>query len=503
MRKAKKLSITITIITIISLVLLFTPISAKAFMYIDENGNQVIGEDPYINGNQNNNPNESSTTDPTAGSNQDPTGNVPDPTTGSDPTNNYPDPTATTNQNNAASNAATSNPAPNANGGSAPANVTQPNSNSSASESTSSQSTNETPSDALGESTTEQTSVDTEKDTTSTSPAPEGIEAPKDEGSTEKVENEHLSSLTEKVAEIWENIGEEGQLIVKIGGGLIAVDVVFTEIRLAIKKVKKKKKPKKDSGKKDTSSKKKSNNDIDADDFEKPDFDFEPKNILTCLRDKPSNKELEKMFSQKKFISETMATFICLDELPELLEDADCDAVILDIDSVEELGEFKIFLDKLKDEKDERAFALLIEDDILPMIKEELNALKKDKTISGYVKESASKETKLINLILPLYKPEINGENALEVVGGVADALGIPYISDIIEVSLSGKEIIETVKEGDMDAYDKASVIGEIANILGFDTVADVTDLIGGIKSVKDVTHSEKLEVNKEETKED
>lgn len=496
MKKAKKLSI--TLITIISLVLLFTPINAKAFMYIDENGNQVFGEDPFINGNQNNNQG-SSANDPTTGNNQDPTGNVPDPTSSNDPTNNNPDPT-TAGQNNTDPNAATRNPDPNNN--TAPANVAAPSSNSTTNENSSTQNANEVPASNPEEISTEQAPVETQAViTSSVQPSTDETEAPKDKKVEEKVENEHLSSLTEKVAEIWESIGDEGRLIVKIGGGLIAADVVFTEIRLGIKKAKKKKKLKNEA-KKEKSSKK-SNNDIEPDDFEKPDFDFEPKNILTCLRDKPSNKELEEMFSKKKFISETMATFKCLDELPELLDDADCDAVILDIDSVEELGEFKTFLDKLKEEKDDRAFALLIEDDILPQIKDELNALKKDKTISGFVKESASKESKLINLVLPLYKPEINGENALEVVGGVADALGIPYISDIIEVSLSGKEIIETVKEGDMDAYDKASVIGEIANILGLDTVADVSDLIGGIKSVKDVTHSEKLEVHKDESKED
>lgn len=293
----------------------------------------------------------------------------------------------------------------------------------------------------------------------------------------EKVKNE---GLTNAVTQIWSDMSDKEKTVVEVGGGLIGADVIYNSVVKRIIKSSKLKKGKK-LGKKGVKAGKK---------FEKPDFDSDPKKILTCLRASKSTEELQEMLKEKKFVSEKFANFNSLDELPELLENEKCDAVIIDIDSTKEYEEFKTFLDTMKKADDDRAFALIVDDSISPEIAESLKSLKKEKGISGFVKSSASKEVKLINLVLPLYKPKFDGENALEVVGGIADALGIPYVSNIIDVSLSGKEIVETVKEGNMNISDKATVIGELASILGFDQVEEVTKLVTNVNSVKNLAQT-------------
>ena len=295
-----------------------------------------------------------------------------------------------------------------------------------------------------------------------------------------KDNNETIINPFEAAKGVWEGFDDKEKNLVKIGGGVIGADIVFNAVRKAVKgKLRKKK----GNTKKDKRSKKSH----DSNDFERPEIEFEPKSVITCLRDSLSNRELVEMFNKKKFIEEKAIAFDAYDELDEKLHDEKSDLIILDVNTPEEFAAFK----ELTTDKD--TFALIVDDNLLNDIKDELNSIKEEKRISGFVPESAKKEAKLIKLVLPLFKPDISGENALELVGSVADALGIPYVGDIIDFSMNGKEIIDTVKEGDMDASDKASIIGSIAEILGFDAVADVTDVIEKVKMVKSVTNSESI----------
>ena len=168
-----------------------------------------------------------------------------------------------------------------------------------------------------------------------------------------------------------------------------------------------------------------------------------------------------------------------MEKLKEIVSDNKSDEIIVHIDSDDELTAFDELLSNY--EGDDK-FALLVDDSVLTKGKNKLETLKKEKRIVAYAGNSLSNETKLIKLILPLYKPELNSENALGLIGSVSDALGIPYVSKVIDTALSGKEVVETVKEGDLDVKSISSVVSEISGVLGYDKVSGVANLIKDLK---------------------
>ncbi|MBO4808031.1 MAG: hypothetical protein J5537_03250, partial [Lachnospiraceae bacterium] len=297
-------------------------------------------------------------------------------------------------------------------------------------------------------------------------------------------------SLKERASRIWQSMTDKEKKILEIGGAVVGVDVFYHVCKSLVKSIIKSRK------KIDTNSnnkKKRKGNKGDTD-FERPELEFEPKSVVTCLRDTVGNRDLVDFFNKKKFIEEKAIGFDRYDELEEKLNDEKADLIVLDLNTLEEFEEFK----KLSSEKD--SFALIVDDSIYNDIEAELNAIKEEKKITGFVPETAKKEAKLIKLVLPLFKPEISGENAAEVIGCVADALGIPYVSDILDAAMNGKEVIETIKEGDMDATDKANVIGGIASILGFDSVQEITDIIDKVNMAKSVVNHETIEASQDAT---
>lgn len=295
-------------------------------------------------------------------------------------------------------------------------------------------------------------------------------------------------TLSERVGRIWESLTDKEKKFLEIGGAVVALDIVYHIVKSLVKSILKSKK------KLNNNKKKKGKNNGEDSDFERPEIEFEPKSVVTCLRDTENNRDLVDFFNKKKFIEEKAIGFDKYDELEEKLNDEKADLIVLDLNTMEEFEEFK----KLTSEKD--SFALIVDDAIYSDIEAELNSIKEEKRITGFISESAKKEAKLIKLVLPLFKPEINGENAVSVIGSVADALGIPYVSDILDAAMNGKEVIETIKEGDMDGVDKANVIGGIAAILGFDSVQEVTDIIDKVSMAKSVINHETIDGTQDAT---
>lgn len=312
--------------------------------------------------------------------------------------------------------------------------------------------------------------------------------APKKEGAPDPFEPG--ISLKERASRIWESMNDKEKKIVEVLGAIVGVDVFYHICKSLIKSIIKRKKKISNN----SNNKKKKKGDKGDSDFERPEIEFEPKSVVTCLRDTLGNRDLVDYFNKKKFIEEKAIGFDKYDELEEQLNDEKADLIVLDLNTLEEFEKFK----KLSSEKD--GFALIVDDSIYKDIEAELNAIKEEKKITGFVPETAKKEAKLIKLVLPLFKPEINGENAAEVIGSVADALGIPYVSDILDAAMNGKEVIETIKEGDMDAVDKANVIGGIASILGFDSVQEITDIIDKVSMAKSVVNHETIDGNQDAT---
>jgi len=189
--------------------------------------------------------------------------------------------------------------------------------------------------------------------------------------------------------------------------------------------------------------------------------------------------DFKKFLDGKLFLNSESKEYDSVEKLKEIISDNKSDEIIVHIDSDDELTAFDELLSNY--EGDDK-FALLVDDSVLTKGKTKLENLKKEKRIVSYVGSALSNEIKLIKLILPLYKPELNGENALGLIGSVSDALGIPYVSKVIDTALSGKEVVETVREGDLDVKSISSVVSEISGVLGYDKVGEVANLIRDLK---------------------
>ncbi|MBQ5805607.1 MAG: hypothetical protein IIW22_07535 [Erysipelotrichaceae bacterium] len=85
----------------------------------------------------------------------------------------------------------------------------------------------------------------------------------------------------------------------------------------------------------------------------------------------------------------------------------------------------------------------------------------------------------------------MNSDETLGNIGMVADALGIPYVSRVIDVYVTGRDLKTTLEEEDKGISETATIIGDIASILGFDKVASVAGLVDDIDSIKSAMDKE------------
>ena len=120
-----------------------------------------------------------------------------------------------------------------------------------------------------------------------------------------------------------------------------------------------------------------------------------------------------------------------------------------------------------------------------------LDELVKDKKIINYISFGSDACVILVKMILPILKPDLKSDESLENIGAIADALGIPGISTVINVYTSGRDIKSTIEEGELSISSTATVISDIASILGLDTVGSVAGLVDDIDSIKNAVSSE------------
>lgn len=215
---------------------------------------------------------------------------------------------------------------------------------------------------------------------------------------------------------------------------------------------------------------------------------FEDKTIVISSVD----EKLRELLKSKHFLSVTSCEF---EELETAVADNGPDLVIVDIDTKKKLKE----LDKKRQEVPEKeegeeektnplaetSFAYLCPQKFIDKYQEELETLKKEKNIVNYGLIEDDPDDNLVKLVVPILKPEIKSDATLDNIGMVADALGIPYVSTIISTYESGKDIKSTIEEGELNVSSVATVISDLASILGFDTVASVAGLVDDVNSVK------------------
>lgn len=203
--------------------------------------------------------------------------------------------------------------------------------------------------------------------------------------------------------------------------------------------------------------------------------EFEDKSILCASTD----ESLLKTIKSKKFLEVTTCE---KQEIEEQAQEAGADLLIADVLEQQDLDT----LLKLKDETlPEQKIALVVGEEFYNENKNKLDSFKQDKTIVNYVHFNAKDYDILVKLILPILKPNLKSDEALANIGAVADALGIPGISNVIDVYVNGRDIKSTIEEGELSVSSTATVIGDIASILGLDAVASVAGLVDDVDSIK------------------
>ena len=165
-----------------------------------------------------------------------------------------------------------------------------------------------------------------------------------------------------------------------------------------------------------------------------------------------------------KSLSETLKkmpmikfNFDNINNYQESIEEHDPDLIIFELSStnINELNEFedvKVLVVSLKE--------------IIDKHNDELNQLKKDKTIVNYTIYDKNMTT---TILLPLYKPELDIDNSLEGLSLVLSVFGLEWAANILDLLSSGKEIHDIVKEGDPDSVDKLTVLADACSIFGID----------------------------------
>ena len=206
---------------------------------------------------------------------------------------------------------------------------------------------------------------------------------------------------------------------------------------------------------------------------------IESRTIVSCS----DNKDFITFLKAQRYI-QMISTSI--EELDECVEENEPDLIIADILDEEKYNDFIENLDE------ENKYSLLISADILENKKEELDNLIKEEKLVAYCDIETNNYVKLVKLVLPICKPSLTSDEGLENIGMVADALGIPFISTITNLYESGREIKETIQEGELGVSETSTIIGDIASILGLDKIGSVTDLIDDVYTIKDTIRSQK-----------
>ena len=134
-----------------------------------------------------------------------------------------------------------------------------------------------------------------------------------------------------------------------------------------------------------------------------------------------------------------------------------------------------------------KALGLILSDAVSNTAREKLDELGKGEVPVNYIGIGESPFLALVDLVLPVLAPDVTSDASLSNISSVADALGIPGISSVIELFTAGRDIKENLQkdEEDIGISETADIIGDIASILGLDKLKDVAGLVGDVKAVK------------------
>ena len=207
---------------------------------------------------------------------------------------------------------------------------------------------------------------------------------------------------------------------------------------------------------------------------------FKPSFGSRSLLISSSDDELASMLKARSFLKVKRCAFEDLEK--EAGEDKP-DLIITDIGSETELD--KMISNKNGAFKD-TALSLILPEALLENSRERLEKLVQDGTLAAYVQEGTGPAAAMVKLVLPVLKPDISSDASLGNMGKLADALGIPAVSSLIDAFVSGRDIKATLEEADdkLSIADLAGIMGDLASILGFDRAADIAGLVGDAKNI-------------------
>ena len=216
------------------------------------------------------------------------------------------------------------------------------------------------------------------------------------------------------------------------------------------------------------------------------------------------NEELVKSLKGKTFLQVNACDEDTLKRLPELKEElqaqeeteesadpgtAASDQVTSDAETAGETESPSCTEEE--EELAELVFGLILEKDTIERNRDLLRTYKEEGLISGYTDTESGNYVVLTKLVLPVLKPKAGSDESLDNIGSVADLLGIPVISTVLSAYTSGRDIKAVLDEGDIGVSETATIIGDIASILGLDTLGSVVGLVGDVESIRDAADEE------------
>ena len=203
---------------------------------------------------------------------------------------------------------------------------------------------------------------------------------------------------------------------------------------------------------------------------------FGSRTVLISSKD----EKLTEFLKNKAFLKVRTCPF---GELERAAKEAGADLLIADIDSDSSLDEL-LGKEGLK----ETALGLILSDGVSGEARNRLEELKNGGAAINYIDKGESPFLTMVDLVLPVLSPDVKTDASLSNIGTVADALGIPGISAVVELFTAGRDIKSNLQknEEEIGIGETAAVIGDIAAILGLGELKSVAGLVGDVKAVKE-----------------
>ncbi|MBQ6560586.1 MAG: hypothetical protein IJL85_07145 [Erysipelotrichaceae bacterium] len=168
--------------------------------------------------------------------------------------------------------------------------------------------------------------------------------------------------------------------------------------------------------------------------------------------------------------------------LSETVEEKEPNLIICDALTKEALNEL---IETKKEAFPDTPLALIPDDKTLKGSAKQLKQLKEDKAILDYLPSGTSPYQMMVRFVLPILKPELDSDETLDNIGQITDLLGIPGISTAINFYVSGRDIKATLEEGELGVVEGATIIGDVASIMGWDQVGDIAGLVNDVDAIK------------------